>query len=118
MPGMPIIITGQESASNTDILQGTRLQTVPAGGVLTFMVAATASDGTNNHSISLQLPSGGTPMNNVLVPIGDAGGTAGLMDDRTFMMASFTVQQGGHAVFGTSLIGAATLTWRVVYTPH
>ena len=32
----PIILSAQEHASNSDILQGTRLQTVPAGGVLTL----------------------------------------------------------------------------------
>ena len=32
----PIILSSVEDTTNTDILQGTRLQTVPAGGVLTF----------------------------------------------------------------------------------
>ena len=31
-----IILSDQEAADNSDILQGTRLQTVPAGGFLTF----------------------------------------------------------------------------------
>lgn len=119
MPGMPIILTGQEAASNSDILQGTRLQNVPANGTLTVQFAASAATvGTNDHSVSLQLPSGGTPMNGVFAPIGDSGGTTGLLDERTQFMASFTVAQGGHSVFSTVLTGTSVLSWRVVYTPH
>lgn len=119
MPGMPIILTGQEAATNSDILQGTRLQNVPANGTLTVMFAATAADvGTNAHLVSLQLPSGGTPMNGITAPASDSGGTTGLLDERTFFMASFDVSQGGHSVFSTALTGVSVLSWRVVYTPH
>jgi len=119
MPGMPIVLSGQESASNTDILQGTRLQNVPANGTLTLMMTATANDvGTNAHAVSLQLPNGGTPMNGVSPGASDAGGTTGLLDDQTYFMASFVVAQGGHAVFSTVLTGTSVLSWRVIYTPH
>ena len=40
----PIILSSTESATNTDILQGTRLQTVPSGGVLTFELQANKND--------------------------------------------------------------------------
>ena len=41
-----IILSGQEAADNTDILQGTRLQTVPRDGILTFELQAADNDAT------------------------------------------------------------------------
>ena len=57
----PIILSGQEAADNSDILQGTRLQTVPAGGFLTFELQASDNDATNNYTVSVQMPGGDTP---------------------------------------------------------
>lgn len=112
-----IILSGQEAADNTDILQGTRLQTVPAGGILTFELQASDNDATNNYTISVQLPNGDTPMNATRIPCGNSTGLAGVIDDRTCLTASFVVQQGGHTVFSCDETGDAELTWRVTYTP-
>ena len=60
----PIILSNLEAASNADILQGTRLQTVPAGGILTFELQAAEASITNNYTVSVQMPNGDTPMNN------------------------------------------------------
>ena len=46
----PIILSSVEAASNADILQGTRLQTVPAGGVLTFELQAELSNTSHNYT--------------------------------------------------------------------
>lgn len=113
----PIILSSQESASNTDILQGTRLQTVPAGGTLTFELQASDNDGTNNMQVSLQLPGGDTPMNLVRVPCGNTSGLAGVIDERTDLQATFPVSQGGHPVFSCTETGDTELTWRITYSP-
>ena len=55
----PIILSGQDNATNTDILQGTRLQTVPAGGVLTFELQANKNDVSNFFAVSIQMPNAG-----------------------------------------------------------
>ena len=60
----PIILSDLESGSNSDILQGTRLQTVPAGGVLTFELQSELNDASNNYTVSVQMPNGDTPLNN------------------------------------------------------
>ena len=112
-----IILSGQESASNTDILQGTRLQTVPKGGILTFELQASDNDATNNYTVSVQMPDGDTPMNATRIPCGTSTGLAGVIDERTDLMASFAIQQGGHCVFSCAETGDAELTWRVTYTP-
>ena len=113
----PIILSGQESADNSDILQGTRLQTVPANGVMTFELQASDNDATNNFTASVQLPGGDTPMNATRIPCGNTGGLAGVIDERTNLTASFLIRQGGHVVFSVDETGDAELSWRVTYTP-
>lgn len=111
-----IILSDQEAATNADILQGTRLQTVPAGGVLTFELQASDNDATNNYTVSVQLPGGDTPMNGVRIGCGNSTGLAGVIDERTDLQASFPVAQGGHTVFSCTETGDSELTWRVTYT--
>jgi hypothetical protein len=113
----PIILSDQEAATNTDILQGTRLQTVPAGGFLTFELQSSDNDATNNFTVSVQMPGGDTPMNGTRIPCGNSTGLAGVIDERTNLTATFPIAQGGHAVFSCTETGTAELTWRVTYTP-
>lgn len=113
----PIILSSQEAATNTDILQGTRLQTVPAGGFLTFELQASDNDATNNFTVSVQMPNGDTPLNGVRVPCGNTSGLAGVIDERTNLRATFAIAQGGHAVFSATKTGDAELTWRITYSP-
>lgn len=114
MPGV-IIVTGLEAASNTDMLQGTRLQTMPGPGVLTVEAQSSANDATNDMSLGLQLPGGDNPMSSVRVP---AGVTAGAMNVLDKMIATFGVTQGGHAVLSVIESGTAVLFWRVTYKPR
>lgn len=109
-----ITLSDIEAADNTDILQGTRLQTVPQGGFLTFELQADANDASNFFTISIQMPNGDTPLNTVRVPRGD---NAGELDDRKKLMITLPVAQGGHTVFSADETGTAVLTWRVTYTP-
>ena len=111
---MIIVESALITATTTDILQGTRLQTVPRNGVLTFELSADSADGTNNYTATIQLPNGDTPLNGVLVP---ASGTVGLLDDRNKLQATFPTGQGGHAVLSVSETGAASLIYRVTFTP-
>lgn len=112
-----IIVSGQEAASNTDILQGTRLQTVPETGTLTFELQASDSDATNNYTVSVQMPGGDTPMNGVRIPCGNSTGLAGVIDERTDLQATFIIAQGGHCVFSCTETGDSELSWRVTYQP-
>jgi hypothetical protein len=112
----PIILSSIESASNSDILQGTRLQTVPAGGVLTFELQSQDNDATNNFTVSVQMPNGDTPMNNTRVP-GTSVADTGIIDERQNLTVSFPIMQGGHCVFSCTETGTTVLAWRVTYTP-
>ncbi len=113
----PIILSSVEAASNTDILQGTRLQTVPAGGVLTFELQASTNEAaTNNFTVSVQMPNGDTPLNNVRVPACNPN-LQGVIDERQNLTVSFPIMQGGHCVFSATENGTSQLAWRVTYTP-
>ena len=112
----PIILSSTEDATNSDILQGTRLQTVPAGGVLTFELQSTANNANANIAVSVQMPNGDTPLNSVRVPSSNPS-LAGVIDERQNLTVSFPIMQGGHCVFSAVETGAATLAWRVTYTP-
>ena len=112
----PIILSDLEIASNSDILQGTRLQTVPAGGVLTFELQSSENDPSNNYTVSVQMPNGDTPMNNTRIP-GTSPSDNGIIDERQNLTVSFPIMQGGHCVFSCTETGDCALAWRVTYTP-
>ena len=113
-----IIESDQEVGSNTDILQGTRLQTVPQNGYLLFELSASDNNANDNYDVSIQMPGGDTPMTLTRVPQGGAtAGVAGIIDDRTALRARFRIGQGGHCVFGTVETGDSELSWRVTYQP-
>lgn len=112
----PIILSSVELASNSDILQGTRLQTVPAGGVLTFELQGGNSTSTDNFTVSVQMPNGDTPLNSVRVPSCNPA-LQGVIDERQNLTVSFPIMQGGHCVFSSSMTGSTSLAWRVTYTP-
>jgi hypothetical protein len=112
----PIILSSTEGGTNADILQGTRLQTVPAGGVLTFELQAQDNSASHNFAVSVQMPNGDTPLNNVRVP-GCNPALEGVIDERQNLTVSFPIMQGGHCVFSCTETGGTTLAWRVTYTP-
>jgi len=116
MPGK-IILSGLESASNADILQGTRLQTVAGSGFLTFELQASDNDATNFYTVSVQMPGGDTPLNATRIPCGNSTGLAGVLDTRTDLTATFPISQGGHCVFSCTETGDAELAWRITYSP-
>ena len=112
----PIILSSYELATNADILQGTRLQTVPAGGILTFELQAEINNAANFFSVAIQMPNGDTPLNNTVIPASGRG-VAGVIDERENLTVSFPISQGGHCVFSCVETGSNQLSWRVTYTP-
>lgn len=113
---MPMIIeSGQIAASNTDILNGTRLATAPASGVMTLSIQASDNDATNNYTATVQLPGGQNPMSATRIPCGNTSGLAGVLDERTALTVEFGVQQGGQVLFSATETGDAEMTWRAVF---
>jgi hypothetical protein len=110
----PIVLSDIEVATNADILQGTRLQTVPQGGYLTFELQSNTNSETNFVTVSIQMPNGDTPLNGVRVSV---GATTGALNNNDKMQMTLPVAQGGHTVFSCEETGSAQLVWRVTYTP-
>jgi hypothetical protein len=111
-----IVLSDVEYASNTDILQGTRLQTVPSGGFLTFELNSSLNTETDNMTVSIQMPNGDTPLNDVRIPATNPN-AFGVIDDRQKLMITLPIAQGGHTVVSTTETGTSTLAWRITYTP-
>lgn len=112
-----IMVTSFDAATNTDILQGTRLQTVPRNGILTFELQAADNVAANHYTFSIQLPNGDTPCNGTLVPGGATAGLAGQIDDRLAVKLRFKIAQGGHCVFSVTETGDTEVFTRVTFQP-
>lgn len=112
---MKIVLSDVISGTNADLLNSTRLQTVPAGGLLTFEFQAQLSTSSNRFTVTIQLPNGDTPFNQVLVP-GSNPALEGVIDDRQKIQYSAPVPQGGHVVVTLTETGTTTCAYRISYT--
>lgn len=117
MPGEVIILQAFTAATVADLLAGTRLQTVPSNGLLTFQFQADLNDATNRFVLTIQLPDGSTPINAQNVS-GVNPSLAGVLDERTLDQYSFPIAQGGHCVVTLTETGAAIVTYRIVFSPN
>lgn len=109
-----ITVSGNATATDLDVLQGTRLQTVPANGVLAFELQSNLNDATNGFMAAIQLPDGKTPVTGLNVPGGGIV-TGGELDARLAYRATFIIRQGGHCVLDLTEVGTAIVTWRVTF---
>ncbi len=84
------------AASNTDVLAApSRLAAIPRNGILTIEATATDCDPTNFGTLTLQLPDGDIPFEDL--HIGASGNTAdAVMNSFTQTIVKMTVGQGGH----------------------
>lgn len=111
-----ILLSGLITATTTDLLQGTRLDSVPYMGTLTFQFQANLADATNNYTLKIQRPNGDVPIEDQLIPAG-AAGTTGVLDDRELLQLSLPASQGGHFIVALTETGAAVCTYRVILSP-
>lgn len=111
-----ITLSGTLTASNTDVLNNTRLQTVPTGGVMTIEVGADLNNATNNFVVSVSLPDGQTPFEAIAVPATNPA-LDGVLDSLQSLKANFPVAQGGHVVLNLTESGTAIAMFRVTFTP-
>lgn len=110
-----ITVTGFEAATNTNVLQGTRLQTVPSNGILAVEMQAADNVAANSYAASLELPDGSVPFTGMLVPGGRTAGLAGNIDSDMAYRATFAISQGGHAVLSFTETGDTEVFWRVTF---
>ncbi len=116
MTNQAIVVGGQELATDTDLLSGTRLSPCPANGRVTLQFQADLNDATNNWRLTVQLPSNEVPVSELPVP-GSNPSLAGVMDDRQILSMTYDIQQGGNLLVAVTETGAAILDWRAIWTP-
>lgn len=100
-------------ATDTDILNGTRLNSIPYNGLLTLEFQASLADATNNWTLTIQLPGGDVPLDSQIVP-GNNPALGGVLDDRTLLRMTFPATQGGHFAISLTEAGTAIAMWRAV----
>lgn len=81
---------------------------------MTLRFIADLADATNNFTVSVQLPGGDTPLNEVLVP-GANPSLAGVVDERQVLQVTFPIPQGGHVVISATETGTAILTYQIIF---
>lgn len=114
-----IYLTGFESATNADILNNTRLTSLPYGGQLTIQSLANLNNSTNGYTITIQLPDGSVPVDAQRVSAGQEveGALGGQLDSRLLDQWTFPATIGGHFIITFTESGTAVVTWRVVLRP-
>lgn len=112
-----IMVTSFDAATNADVLNAGRLQTVPRNGVLTFEFIAADNVAANHFVVQIQLPNGDVPVDGVLVPGGATAGLAGVMDDRMSLKLRFKIGQGGHCVLALTETGDTEVFSRITFQP-
>ncbi len=114
-----IYLTGVEATTNTDILNNTRLSSIPYVGQLTIQCLANLNNATNRYALTIQLPDGTVPVDSQFVSAGQEveGALGGQLDDRLLDQWSFPSGLGGHFTISFTETGTAIVTWRVVLSP-
>ncbi len=114
-----IYLTGQETATNTDVLLNTRLTSIPYGGQLTIQCLANLNNATSRFAITILLPDGSVPVDAQRVSAGQEveGALGGQLDDRLLDQWTFPATQGGHFTVDFTETGTAVVTWRIVLSP-
>jgi len=107
-----ITVSGNESASNSDVLNGTRLVTVGLGSVK-IEIQAADNVAANNYTVSLTLPSGEAPLLDVLVPGSSTAGLGGIIDDRLALIGVYPITKEGHVTLSFTETGDTEVYWRV-----
>ncbi len=105
-------------ATTSDLLNNTRLSSIPFNGTLVIQAQANLGNATNNYAITIQLPNGEVPVDGQQVAAGQEGDAlGGQLDTRYLDQWSFPAPQGGHFTISLTESGAAIATTRVVLRP-
>ena len=113
---MPFIKeTFQLAATDADVLAApSRLTSIPADGVLTIECSATQGNPTNNGQLTIQLPGGDTPVENVIIPQNGFSTSDSVIHDDTALQFQFSVAQGGHVGISYTETGTVTAVLFIV----
>lgn len=111
-----ILETAVIAATDTDVLNGTRLNAIPYNGTLTLEFLSNLADASNSWALTVQLPNGDVPVDSQILP-GNNPSLGGVLDERQLLRLSFPASQGGHFTISLTETGTAIATWRAVLSP-
>lgn len=113
---MFIIVSEEETATNTDMLAGTALETIPANGVV--LVEACGADCIAANHYTLTFSVGDViPLNGTLVTSHSmTAGTTGILDDNTSLNFKQRVAKGDKIMMACTETGDTELVWRVTFS--
>jgi len=104
------------SATNTDLLNGTRLNSIPYTGSITFRFLADLGTSTSFYSLTIQLPGGEVPVDSQTVPASGAA-TDMLMDERELLQFTFAATFGGHFTVSLTETGTSVCAFQAILRP-
>ncbi len=108
--------TATEAATDTDILAGTRLNSIPYNGTLTLDFLSNVNTAAAHFTLTIQKPNGDVPVDSQLVP-GANPALDGVLDERQLIRFTFQAHQGGHFNISLTETGTALCTWRAILRP-
>lgn len=108
---MPIIKESyQLAATDTDVLAApSRLTAMPADGVLTIEASSTDCDASNYAQLTLQMPDGSIPFENLHLPANGYSTADSVIHDDTALQIQVEVEQGGHVLLSYTETGTVAL---------
>ena len=101
------------ASTDTDLLAGGRLNTIPKNGRLTLRFLASASSNTNYATLTLQLPGGSVPIDAQRV-VASSSGQVGSMNEREVFQVSFPAARGGHFVVSLTITGTCEVAVQAI----
>ncbi len=103
------------AADDADVLAApSRLAAIPRNGVLTIEASATDCDATNFGLVTLTLPEGDIPFQNLHVPANGVSTADAVMDSDTQILITMGVQQGGHVLLAYDENGTVALCLLII----
>ncbi len=112
----PILEQNVIIATDTDVLNGTRLNAIPYNGTITFEFSCDLANATNHWNLTIQLPGGDVPIDNQFL-LGVNPSLGGVLDERSLLRASYPAARGGHFTVSLTETGTAIATWRAILRP-
>jgi len=109
-----IIVSEQETTTNADMLAGTRLESMPAFGQVTFEFQAADCIAANQYVITVTKGEE-VPLSATLVPQGQTAGVTGVLDDATALIFTLDVAKADKVVLSSVLTGTTELMWRATF---
>ncbi len=101
-------------ATNADVLAApSRLAAIPSNGVLTIEASALQSNAVNRGTLTLQLPDGDVPFEDLVIPANGQTVTEHVLNLDTMLKIVMPVAQGGHVLLNFTEVGAVEIILHV-----